>query len=302
MGSFEYLEDYLGVGLPTPEGWTPLSESALLIFVGGMGAGKSTAIQWLLELEAEGETVAGVRKIVLLPNRRDLTDRLIIAPMQREEGRPVQRLDRLAKLDYITRYQQRYPAGLAYSLATCAVKTHVTDPLYVFDGLRGDEEIPYAVQALPRARFVALVASDFVRLWRLLERNDDYDQIDHTRYPMESQHASVKNCRLCEEMGIPEAADMINLEEERVLRTMVARREITESDLYDKLRILCAERSLYNIQLAVKSLQTLAPERSLVIDTTARGPEQVSEKIISFLILQGIKGSRVGEISRRFQQ
>ena len=85
-----------GVGLRT--GWRPLADWPVLIVVGLAGTGKSTALAALAHTGLP---------ITMLPNRRTLTDRLIIAPLQTADGTPVQRLGRMERYPYVRRYLER---------------------------------------------------------------------------------------------------------------------------------------------------------------------------------------------------
>ena len=78
--SFERLGYGVGVGHPAPSGWQHIADCRLVIIVGVTGVGKSTMLS---QLDRTG------RRFTLLPDRRSLTDRLIIAEMQLADGVPV---------------------------------------------------------------------------------------------------------------------------------------------------------------------------------------------------------------------
>ena len=78
----KYLNDTLAFSLAPveiPEGFLPLTRLPVIIMVGLTGVGKSTVIDLL------GKEVA----FTLLPNRRALTDEIIIASLQKEAGEPI---------------------------------------------------------------------------------------------------------------------------------------------------------------------------------------------------------------------
>ena len=145
------MEQYLGGGTPVPAGWQPISTLPLLILVGAMGAGKSTTVEALIDTGCQFR---------LLPNRRILTNLLIVAPLQREDKVPVQTLDRNGRLPYIRRFKKRHPAGLAYAISDLTIKPAEDDQpcgrFLLFDGLRGDKEIEHIVDSLPLAQFAIL--------------------------------------------------------------------------------------------------------------------------------------------------
>ncbi len=47
----------------------------------------------------------------------------------------------------------------------------------LFDGLRGADEVRFALEHLPNSRFVVLEARDLTRLSRLLQRGDAFDRV-----------------------------------------------------------------------------------------------------------------------------
>ena len=243
-----------------------ITTQPLLILVGVTGVGKSTTVQALID---EGLSFH------LLPNRRVLTSRLIVAPLLKEEGQPIRELSRLERLPYISRYRARYPGGMAHALAQWQIEPAREGQLFLFDGLRGENEIRYAVNALPLATFIALETPDIIRLQRLLKRQDPYDQMGS---PHQDQLATP-GCFAA--LGLPEAATMFTAQQEQALFARVQRAEIALSDLQDKLRLMTVERRLYDAKGTLAALRKIASNRTLVIDTTHHSPQQVARKIIS---------------------
>jgi hypothetical protein len=274
---FETITPTLGSGAVPPPGWRPIGEFPLLIMVGGTGSGKSVAIQ---EITRRWHPDA----LHVLPNRRELTDRLVVAPLQRADGLEVRALGRMEKLAYIRRFRERHPSGLAYAFAQLwadGSRLNGND-LLVFDGLRGEEEVRFAVEALPQARFAALDAPVFVRLCRLVERRDAYDTISG---PPTRPLPNVAEGMLCERLGVPDACGMFSLEEEAALLGLLAGGQVTEKDLRDRLKVLAGEHSLYDVRAAIRLLEQLAPQRTLVVDTTTHNPQQVGERMLAFISL-----------------
>ncbi len=70
---FVELSAGVGIGSPAPADWECVADRPLLVIVGVTGVGKSTALQALQD---------GGFEYDLLPDRRDLTDRLIIPSVQ----------------------------------------------------------------------------------------------------------------------------------------------------------------------------------------------------------------------------
>jgi len=83
-------------------------------------------------------------------------------------------------------------------------------------------------------------------------------------------------------LGVAEAATMFTAQQEQALFALVERGEIALNDLHDKLRLMTVERRLYDANATQAALERLAPDRTLVIDTTSHTPQQVAQKIGDF--------------------
>lgn len=266
--------------------WQPLAEHDLLIFVGLTGVGKTTTLE---SLSALGFTFA------LLPNRRTLTDELLITELQLADGVPVAAVhDREQRFAYTRRYRELYTGGMAHALAQLLVNQGTAQAIsssrkvphrarhenkreflgetipYLFDGLRGVNEVTYAAQQMPNTRFIVLTASDFVRVQRLLKRNDAFDQVD-----ARTQHAPSDNL-------LGEAASLFTLQEQRELQGWVEAGEIDAAEMQAKLKIVSTERQNYDSVASIEALQAIAPERTLVVDTVTYSPQQIAEQIMAF--------------------
>ncbi len=136
----------------------PLTSLAPIVMVGLTGVGKTT----VLELLAQRGT-----PFTMLPNRREITDKIIIATLQGADGQtPYQVADRLARFEYTARYRAQFTGGMAHALGRLAVNPGELQSYLFFDGLRGLDEVGYAAAYFPHARFVLLDAPDTVRLNR----------------------------------------------------------------------------------------------------------------------------------------
>ncbi len=140
---FQLIQPDVGAGSPLPDSWRPLAACPLMILVGVTGVGKSTVLAHLAEFGLD---------YALLPDRRVLTDRLIISAMQAQEGGPIQPVtDRGLRFDYTRRYREQYRGGMAHALAQVSASPVLAGRLLLFDGLRGANEVQHAAQALPQA-------------------------------------------------------------------------------------------------------------------------------------------------------
>lgn len=153
---------------------TGVGTRKLLLLVGLTGAGKSTA------LAALASTVPGLS---VLPDRRTLTDEVLLPEAQRLEGTaiiPVR--DRVERFKLTARFRQAHPGGMAEVLAqqlAAEPQRDGSDPAswLVFDNLRGADEVSYALQHLPGARYIVLDCDPGLRVARLTGRADAFDTV-----------------------------------------------------------------------------------------------------------------------------
>ncbi|MCB0183744.1 MAG: AAA family ATPase, partial [Caldilineaceae bacterium] len=280
--NFTELAADVGYGDAPATAWRPITEVPLVILVGVTGVGKSTTLQALRE-----QALA----FRLLPDRRDLTDRLIIAFLQRQDGTPPHLVaDRAERFRLTRRYREQFPGGMSHALSRLLVQRNDEEAQAVqpalwwfFDGLRGANEVEAAATLLPYARFVVLDAPDAVRVERLLGRADRFDHIAlqaHTPATVVVEHTFAT-------IGVPEADGLFNAEERIWLLSLceapVGSGTITVDDLRSRLKIVAEERRNYDPTAAMSRLQQHASERTLVIDTTQVAAEQAAWQIIQWL-------------------
>jgi hypothetical protein len=267
---FQLLSPGLGAGAPAPAGWQPIAARPLLILVGVTGVGKSTTLALLDR--------AGV-PFTLLPDRRVLTDDLIIAQMQAAAGQAIQQVvDRKQRFDYTRRYRQRFPGGMAHALAQLWVNPAELDRLLIFDGLRGENEVAHAAKALPGARFVLLDAPDAARVQRLLGRNDAFDRVASS-----ADISTVGSLADFQSLGVPEAAVLFTGDEGESLLELARQGAVAVDDLRAKLQIVVEERRNYDPRATLAALRAAAPARTLYVDTMLYPPDQVAQQIVDWL-------------------
>jgi hypothetical protein len=271
---FRPLSAQLGYGQSAPPGWRAIAEVRLLILVGVTGVGKSTTL----------ERVMAAQPCTLLPDRRLLTDDLIIAEMQARDpaqinAGPVK--DRKLRFEYTRRYRQLYPGGMAHALAQLWLAPEqgraFEATLYIFDGLRGDNEVAYAAGHLPLACFAMLDAPDAVRLRRLLGRGDAFDQIALTPAAQNGPLTTFAD------LGIQETGGLFNAVEEAALLGLVRSGAVSADDLRAKLQIVIEERRNYDPAATRQALIDHAGSRALIIDTTQHPPRAVAQQILENL-------------------
>lgn len=268
---FELLSPWLAVGKPDSSKWQPINRQPLWILVGLTGVGKTSTVQALSE--------AGL-SFALLPNRRTLTDKLMISWVQAYQGQPARLVtDRAERFAYTATYRKHFAGGMAHTLAQLLVKpTALTATWLFFDGLRGENELSHAIELLPQARFILLDAPNFVRIHRLLGRHDKFDQISS----LSTAANQGQRLNSLAQLGIEEVGDLLTREQEEALLKLVRSGEVSKADLQAKLRIVLAERQNYDPIATRLTLQTLAPERTIFVDTTQYRPNEIAELVINF--------------------
>ena len=227
--------------------------------MGLTGVGKSTAVAALTDA------------YTLLPNRRELTDALIIPAVQRADGLPLRAVtDRLERFTLTRRYRELHPGGMV-GAPQDYLQRDAGDGPFVFDNLRGLDEAEAAVSAFPNARFVLLDAPPLVRLSRLVGRHDPFDVVEDEpkNTPFTEQLSAID--------GLPEPFGV------QVL-TQWAAEGVPESDLLKAARIIASESQNYDMGVAADFLRAHKDAHSfLYLDTADLSVEAVRERIQGWL-------------------
>lgn len=244
--------------------------STLLFLMGLTGVGKSTAVN---ALQSAGTP------LTLLPNRRALTDALIIPEMQRAARQPVQRVgDRLERFELTRRYREAYPGGMVHALGQyLGGRFFEANPpeergTLVFDNLRGLDEARAGVETFPEARFILLDAPPLVRLLRLIGRHDSFDQVAATR---------LENTSFAEQLtaldGLQTVFDPCEL-------ARLEAHGVPKEDLLKATRIILGEAAQYDMTAAAAYLRVEKDAKSfLYLDTAERSVDEVQARIQEWL-------------------
>jgi len=251
-----------------PDGWVPLARTRLLILVGVTGVGKSTTLRNIREQGLE---------FPLLPDRRALTDSLIIATIQAQDGvacAPV--TDRAQRFAYTRRFREQYAGGMAHALSLLCVAPELQNEVLLFDGLRGENEIAHAA-ALPNAHFVMLDAPDIVRVMRLLGRKDGFDRIHPASTSDDPTNDGIVERSTDffdkEARALFAASDLLDLQ------TLVTSGAVSAEEVLAKIKIVTEERRNYDPAATRRALEQYAGSRALILDTSTLTPRAVSQAI-----------------------
>lgn len=266
----------LAYGHPLPDGWLSIGSRPLLILVGVTGVGKSTTLDYLQQ---------SALRFSLLPDRRELTDRLIIGYLQTLDGLPVQPVkDRRDRFAYTRRYHQLFPGGMSHALSELVVDTTAHPEWLCFDGLRGEGEVAHAARVLPQARFVVLDAPDLVRVQRLLGRSDRFDQISSNG----AINPSATGQNSLAAVGVEDGDTLFTPDEVQALLQSAAppvgAGSIAVEELRAKLQIVVEERRNYDPQAAIAYLKAHVPDRMLLIDTTQVAAAAAAQQVVDWLL------------------
>ena len=162
-------EKYPLVSLAGRQGFRPLGEHDLLMLVALTGTGKSTTLEIL---RARG----GVFATDVIPSRRELADWIAIPVAQALAGEPFEPIrDRSRRFAFTRRFAEQAPGGMAAAFSWLYVADDF-DGLLLSEGIRGENEIRFALENFARWRIVELTLDPLTRLRRLSGRRDDFDR------------------------------------------------------------------------------------------------------------------------------
>lgn len=255
-----------------PAGFQPLSAWPLVIMVGLTGVGKSTVLELLLKTGPD---------FTLLPNRREITDKIIIASLQSEAGQtPYLVTDRVERFEYTARYRAKFPGGMAHALSRLVIQPDHIKPLLIFDGVRGLNEVEHAVTFFPLARFIVLDAPDTVRLNRLLKRDDIFDK---TGAGPKAGSLAGQNL-VAALLAIPNVEVVFSTEELHQIANSTHSTQISTDEVIQKVSIIVKERRNYDSKTARDYLsRTLPAQQIVVVDTASHSAQAVAQQIANWL-------------------
>ncbi|MCP3941783.1 MAG: hypothetical protein GY710_09920 [Desulfobacteraceae bacterium] len=246
---FFKLSDTIGAGTTDNEKYRMLNQFLPCIMVGVTGVGKTTLKKKLLEKYP----------FYPLPGRRTLTDRIILPLMQQKNGTKGPVHDRFQRFTYTKAFRNLHPGGMGYLLSQLKIKTISPSTPVLFDGLRGLDELRYAVQTIPSAFFIVLIAPDHLRVKRLLNRQDPFDHTKDDTAPLTPA----------------EFNKIVPLDQKKALFDHVHKLGLSKALLYEKIRIVTKEKESYDQETTRRFLMENVPDRTFSIDSSQHSPGEI---------------------------
>ncbi len=175
-------ERYPLVSLRPQPGRAPLGEQALLMLVALTGTGKSTALDIVSRRLGGGG-------LGVIPTRREVADWIAIPLAQHWAGDALAPVpDRVKRFQYTRRFARRVDGGMAAAFSWLNLADDYAGTL-LSEGIRGENEIRYALSRFSRWRIIELALHPLTRLRRLSLRNDTFDraagEVDLSFLPLE---------------------------------------------------------------------------------------------------------------------
>lgn len=158
------------IRLTPTDGFEPLANLPVVMLVGLTGTGKSTALDTLRAMNKNSYEDR-------ILSRRELADAVLIPTALRAQARPITHIAHREARFALTRYFRAHIAegGSAQAFTWLYAKLP-TDALILSEGVRGAEEIAYAL-AFTHWRVVELWVDPLERLQRLSVRQEAFDQV-----------------------------------------------------------------------------------------------------------------------------
>ena len=167
--SLPLADKYPLTSLRAGAGQRPLGERPLLMLVALTGTGKSTTLDLLRQR-------IGAGGLDIIPSRREVADWIAIPLAQSLAGEPLAPVsDRVQRFAYTQQFAQRVPGGMAAAFSWLYfAESH--QGLVLSEGIRGPQELRFALGRFPRWQIVELTLHPLTRLRRFSQRDDAFDQ------------------------------------------------------------------------------------------------------------------------------
>ena len=167
-------DDYPHVSLVPVDGYDSLANRKLMMLVALTGTGKSTTFEKLAEISAD--RVSDTMQII--PSRREIADWISIPTAQVLLGEPIVKVkDRVQRFHYTRSFAEHVSGGMAGAFSWVNVSSDYQGRI-LSEGIRGDNEIRYALENCHGWQIVELALHPITRLKRLSSRDDVFDKAE----------------------------------------------------------------------------------------------------------------------------
>ena len=152
-------------------GYHPLGEHPVLMLVALTGTGKTTVLG---HLKAKiGDDGMGV-----IPTRREVADWIAIPMMQVQAGEQLRQIsDRVQRFGYTRQFAAQVEGGMAAAFSWLRLADCYRG-LVLSEGIRGENELSYALTRYSNWQIVELTVQPLTRLRRLSGRGQNFDQAE----------------------------------------------------------------------------------------------------------------------------
>lgn len=244
-----FSQKYPAISLVGQRNFTQLKRVPIYFLMALTGTGKTTTLNELSKLRDQGK----IHYAENIPTRRELADWIIIPIAQTLQNQPVEPVkNRVQRFEYTRYFAESFPGGSALVYSTLYYDWDGQTPL-LSDGIRGAEELSYALTNCTAWQIIELWVDLLIRLQRLSQRDDEFDRVS----------ADIDLAFL------PDA-----------VRSEVEAKLLVGKIQSEAIRIVQAEAQNYG-------LEPLTPGRSIEryarIDTTHQSPANVAEQISQLL-------------------
>jgi len=248
-----------------------LAERPVAILVGFTGAGKSTTVAAM----ARRGLITSI-----LPDRRELTDAVILPAMVGPAGGPV--TDRAERFALTAAFRERHPGGMGEVLAHLRFHRAPGPGLIAFDGLRGTTEVR-AAAALSQAFFIYLDTAVDIRIQRLCQRHDPFDQIVTRPPALSPREQADRSAQVSALLDSYQLDRLLSPAERAALADRLAADEVADADIAKAAMIVTEEARHYDEAETLLALQAVAEDRMLSAPSGRLGPEGVVDRIADAL-------------------
>lgn len=167
-------ETYPHVSLIPTDSHESLANRQVMMLVALTGTGKSTTFETLAELSKD--RVSDMMKII--PSRREVADWIAIPTAQALLGEPIEMVtDRVQRFHYTRTFAEHVSGGMAGAFSWVNVSKDYRGHI-LSEGIRGDNEIRYALENCHDWQIIELALHPIIRLKRLSLRDDVFDKAE----------------------------------------------------------------------------------------------------------------------------